>query len=69
MRSMENLKHLTMTDSSDKKTQEWIDWATEKADWFDPSVAREDPALGIRSHGLPPERKKLEHLWSIAWLR
>lgn len=66
---MENLKHLTMTDSSDKKTQEWIDWATEKADWFDPSVAREDPALGIRNHGLPPERKKLEHLWSIAWLR
>jgi len=23
----------------------------------------------IRDHGSPPERKKLEHLWSIAWLR
>ena len=59
----------SLTDPSDQETQEWIDWANKKADWFDPAVAREDPALGIRNHGLPPERKKLEHLWSIFWLR
>lgn len=59
----------SLADPSDQKTQEWIAWATEKANWFDPFIAREDPALGIRDHGLPPEGKKLEHLWSIAWLR
>lgn len=59
----------SLANPSDQKTQEWIAWATEKANWFDPFIAREDPALGIRDHGLPPEGKKLEHLWSIAWLR
>lgn len=55
----------SLADPSDQKTRNWIDWATDKADWLDPSVAREDPALGIRDHGSPPEKKKLEHLWSI----
>lgn len=59
----------SLADPSDQKARGWIEWATEKADWFDPSVAREDPVLGIRNHGSPPERKKLEHLWSIACLK
>ena len=54
----------SLADPSDQKTRNWIDWATEKADWLDPSVAREDPALGIRDHGSPPDQKRLEHLWS-----
>ena len=59
----------SLADPSDQKSLEWIDWATEKADWFDPSIAREDPALGVRDHGTSPERKKLEHIWSISWFR
>ncbi len=29
---------------------EWIAWAKDKADWYDPTVAREDPVLGKRRH-------------------
>ncbi len=40
---------------------EWITWAKLKADWFDPSVAREDEFLGKRNHSADSENKKLEH--------
>ena len=42
---------------------EWIDWASNKADWFDPTVAREDEFFGKRKHGLDAEQKKLEKRW------
>jgi len=29
---------------------EWIAWARDKADWFDPTVAKDDPVLGRRRH-------------------
>ncbi len=38
----------------------WIAWAKLKADWFDPSVAREDEFLGKREHSADPEDKRLE---------
>ncbi len=53
-----------VSDPDDKRIQAWSIWALEKADWFDPTIARNDPALGIRKHSLPPERKKLEHEYS-----
>lgn len=28
----------------------WIEWAKEKADWYDPIIAREDDILGYRQH-------------------
>lgn len=42
---------------------EWVTWAKLKADWFDPSVAREDEFLGKRKHSADSENKKLEHRW------
>ncbi len=42
---------------------EWIEWASGKADWFDPSIAREDELFGKRCHELDPDKKKLEKRW------
>ena len=42
---------------------EWIDWASKKADWFDPAVAREDEFFGKRKHGLNADQKRLEKRW------
>ncbi len=42
---------------------EWLEWATRKADWFDPITGREDEFFGIREHDLPPDKKKLEPRW------
>lgn len=41
-------------------TIEWINWANQKADWFDPSIKRDDVYLGIRDHKEPAERKALK---------
>ena len=41
-------------------TIEWINWANQKADWFDPSIKRDDEYLGIRDHIEPAERKALK---------
>ena len=43
--------------------QGWLAWAEKKADWFDPSMAREDEFFGKRHHEEDPERKKLERKW------
>jgi len=45
----------------DEKTAEWIEWAKAKADWYDPTVAREDEFFGKREHEKGAEKKKLEH--------
>lgn len=47
-------------DMNDEKTSEWIDWAKKKADWFDPTVAREDELFGERDHEENEERKALK---------
>ena len=36
---------------------EWIEWATKKADWYDPSVSLDDEYLGKREHGKSREEK------------
>lgn len=38
--------------------QEWIAWAKAKADWFDPTVASNDPIFGVRNHSENEESKK-----------
>ena len=37
-------------DGLDEETAAWVDWATKKADWFDPTVARNDEFFGEREH-------------------
>lgn len=48
---------------------EWIEWAKKKADWFDPTIAREDEILGKRDHKLPEEEKQLieKRIQNLYW--
>jgi hypothetical protein len=39
----------------------WIEWASKKADWFDPVVAYKDDALGMREYNKNVEQKELKH--------
>lgn len=41
----------------------WVDWATKKADWFDPIVARNDELFGKREHKKSIKEKMLEKVW------
>ena len=45
---------------NDKKTAENIEWAKNKADWFDPTVARKDELFSERNHEENEERKTLK---------
>ena len=43
-----------------EEMKEWIQWAKDKADWYDPTVAKEDELLGTRDHYKDAESKKLK---------
>lgn len=45
----------------DDNIDEWITWANAKADWYDPTVSRQDELLGKRNHAADKETKKLKH--------
>ena len=47
--------------------KEYVTWAKQKADWFDPTVAAKDPILGERIHSNDAQRKKLEQRWGYGW--
>jgi hypothetical protein len=47
----------------DSNTMEWIEWAKAKADWYDPTIAREDEFFGKRDHRKNADQKKLERKW------
>ena len=51
-------------DSTDPKKQEWLAWAEEKTDWFDPAIASEDPIFGVRKHTESNDQKELKTLYS-----
>jgi hypothetical protein len=53
-----------VADMNDEKTAQFIDWAKKKADWFDPTVAREDELFGVRDHEENEERKALRKSYS-----
>lgn len=38
--------------------KEWVEWATAKADWYDPTVSAVDPVFGKRDHGENAEKKR-----------
>ena len=42
------------------KEKIWIEWASKKADWYDPSIALEDELLGTREHPKNNEAKALK---------
>lgn len=44
-----------------EKTTEWIEWAKTKADWYDPTVAKNDEFFGKREHEKNEEKKKLQY--------
>lgn len=54
-------------DMKDEKTAEFIDWAKKKADWFDPTVAREDELFGEREHEKNENEKVLKKAGSYWW--
>lgn len=43
--------------SSGCKNADWIEWASAKADWYDPIVGTEDPYFGVRKHHQDPDQK------------
>ncbi|MBP3242022.1 MAG: hypothetical protein J6M92_16010 [Oribacterium sp.] len=47
---------------SEEATSEWIEWAQKKADWYDPTIAREDEYLGRRDHGKSKDEKDLDRV-------
>lgn len=51
----------------DPKTIEWVEWAKAKADWYDPTIAREDEFFGRRDHKKNADQKKLERTGYIWW--
>ncbi|AEY67524.1 hypothetical protein [Clostridium sp. BNL1100] len=55
------------SDIQDEKTIEYIDWAKKKADWFDPTIAREDELFGVREHEKNENEKALKKVGSYWW--
>ena len=46
------------SESKEKYSKEWIAWAKAKADWFDPTVAKEDEIFGIRHDHTKNEQRE-----------
>lgn len=54
-------------DKEDKYTIKYIEWAKNKADWYDPTVVREDEFFGKRKHENDSDLKTLRkagNYWS-----
>lgn len=47
---------------NEEATPEWIEWASRKADWYDPTKDVEDEYLGKREHGKNKEEKDLDKI-------
>ncbi len=48
-----------MESGNEEYSQEWIEWAGSKADWYDPTIAADDQYLGRREHGRSKEEKEI----------
>ena len=46
--------------ASGSESEEWIEWASAKADWYDPTVCAKDPYFGKREHTKDPKWKSPE---------
>lgn len=49
-----------LSTSNANKLSEWIHWVKDMADWYDPTIAREDEVLGVRDFKNPSKYKN-EH--------
>lgn len=47
---------------AEEVTPEWIEWASKKADWYDPTKVVEDEYLGKREHGENKEEKDFDKI-------
>ena len=52
--------HNEERDRTYSETPEWIEWASRKADWYDPTKDVEDEYLGKREHGKNKEEKDID---------
>lgn len=43
---------------SEEDLTEWVEWATAKADWYDPTIACEDEFFGVRNHSETKDKKE-----------
>ena len=50
--------YISAMKAAGKASPEWIEWATAKADWLDPTIRAEDPYFGVREHEQSEEDKK-----------
>lgn len=48
------------SEGNNENMTEWVQWALKKADWFDPTVARDDEYLGKREHKKNSQDKVLK---------
>ncbi len=65
-------KYIDAVEQKPDKTEDdctWIEWAKQKADWYDPIISREDEFMGKREHEKDTEEKdrKLEFKESNYW--
>lgn len=40
--------------------EEWTNWAKDKANWYDPTIAQEDDFFGVREHQKSASEKELK---------
>lgn len=52
------------TEKSDEETITWIEWAEKKADWYDPTISRNDECFGERNHEEDADRKEPKESYS-----
>lgn len=45
----------------DEDLSEWLEWANAKADWYDPTISREDELLGKRDYAKEKDAKTPKH--------
>ncbi|MBP3361933.1 MAG: hypothetical protein J6N52_13835 [Clostridia bacterium] len=50
-----------------EKELDWISWAKEKADWYDPTVNRVDRYFGVREHKKDSENKRPRKSYLYNW--
>ncbi len=49
--------YIAAVKAAGQKSDEWIEWASAKADWLDPTIHAEDPYFGARQHEQSAENK------------
>lgn len=50
---------IEIQDNLSDEQKEWLAWARKKADWYDPTIARDDEFFGKRKHEETAEKKQL----------